>query len=171
MFDVWGRDYLGRERLIPVQPETEKEMNLTNNSAAVFLVTDAVRAIKATYELDKEEKEAKRDWFKTFDPGVAVGDLCIVPTGTRHGFTIVKVTEVDVEVDLQAGHSFRWIAGTFDRTTYDKLVADETAMLSKIASARKTKEREELRKAMLLDDPSLQQLTIGPPSAPAPGES
>lgn len=136
----------------------------THNTSAVFLVSDAVRALKATYELDTEVKAAPREWFKTFDKSIKEGDLCIVPTDTRHGFTIVRITDVDCEVDLNAGHRFRWIADVFDRSAYEKLVEQEGVMLSKIASARKAKEREELRKAMLLDDPSLQQLTIGPPS-------
>jgi hypothetical protein len=144
------------------QPEGDPQMT-TNNTMAVFLVTDTVRALKATYELDRDNKEAPREWFKTFDKSVKVNDLCVVPSGTRHGFTIVRVTDVDCEVDLQSGSNFRWIAGTFDKTEYEKLLEQETFMLSKIASARKAREREELRKSMLLDDPTLQTLSIGPP--------
>jgi len=119
-----------------------------NNTTAVFLINDKVRAVLATYEAGEH---APKEYFKTFDPTIKVGDLVNVTSETRHMITVVKVTDVDVEFDIATGTKFKWITGKIDLSDYEKTLAMETSALAAIASAEKTKRREELRKALFAD--------------------
>jgi hypothetical protein len=65
-----------------------------NYTTAVFLINDSIRAVTCTYEND-----GKRVPFKTLDKTIAVDDIVVVPSGTRHGMTTCKVVEVDSDVD------------------------------------------------------------------------
>lgn len=73
-----------------------------NYSTAVFLLNPQVRCIACTYEVDKDEKLAARVSFKSLDKEVTAGDLVLVPTGTRHGYTVVKVVETDIDSDFDS---------------------------------------------------------------------
>jgi len=68
-----------------------------NNSTIVFLINDQVRAFKGTYD----EGQAA-ETFKTMDQTLAVNDLVLVQSSTRHLMTVVKVTEVDVEINFDS---------------------------------------------------------------------
>lgn len=73
-----------------------------NYSTAVMLFNPEIRAISVSYE--KDEKGAGKKPFytyKTLDKTIEKGDLVVVPTDTRHEFTVVRVEEVDVEVDYE----------------------------------------------------------------------
>jgi predicted Mrr-cat superfamily restriction endonuclease len=132
-----------------------------NYSTAVFLVNDKVRAIAVTYEADGYDadgrptsKVAARYTFKTFDQSIKKGDLVIVPTNTRHKFTICKVVEVDLEIDFDADAELKWIAGVFEQDGYQRTLEQEAVMLEAIKSAEKNRKREELRKSLMADSES-----------------
>ena len=122
-----------------------------NLSTAVFLVNDECRAVMATYEADTKERPAPRTMFKTFDPSIAVGDLVIVPTNTRHSMTVVKVVEADVEVDFDDATKVDWVIAKIDPAAHERLVAQERQLLDKIQSAQNRKRRQELAAAMMAD--------------------
>lgn len=129
-----------------------------NQSTAVFLVNDNVRGIYATYELDgfKDGRHtpgatADKILFKTFDQSIEKGNLIIVPTKTRHGFTICKVIEVDVEVDVETPVHIDWVAGVFDPEQHNRILKQESTMLDAIKSAEKNRKRKELRESLLAD--------------------
>lgn len=119
-----------------------------NNSTAVFLINDRVRAVYGTYEAGDN---AGKTLFKTFDSAVKVGDFAIVPTGTRHNMTVVKVTDVDVDFDIDTSVKMEWIIGRIDLTAYEQTLAQEGAAIQMIQSAEKRKKREELKKAIFAD--------------------
>ena len=133
-----------------------------NYSTAVFLVNDKVRAIAVTYEADGYDadgrpttiKAAARYTFKTFDQSIKKGDLVIVPTNTRHKFTICKVVEADLEIDFDADTELKWIAGVFEQDGYQRTLEQEAVMLEAIKSAEKNRKREELRKSLMADSES-----------------
>jgi predicted Mrr-cat superfamily restriction endonuclease len=133
-----------------------------NYSTAVFLVNDKVRAIAVTYEADGYDadgrpttiKAAARYTFKTFDQSIKKGDLVIVPTNTRHKFTICKVVDADLEIDFDADTELKWIAGVFEEDAYKRTLEQETVMLEAIKSAEKNRKREELRKSLMADSES-----------------
>jgi hypothetical protein len=129
-----------------------------NYSTAIFLINDKVRAIAATYDADgydgdgrPTDKKAPRIIFKTFDQSIKKGDLIIVPTKTRHKFTICKVVEVDLELDLETPQTVEWVAGVFEDTEHNRMLAMEASMHDTIRSAEKNRKREELRKSLMAD--------------------
>jgi len=71
-----------------------------NLSAAVMLVNKAVRPLKVEYDPDTYKNNTFNKNFKTIDATLKKGDLVVVETHTRHGFTIGKVTEIDFAVDF-----------------------------------------------------------------------
>jgi len=124
-----------------------------NYTTAIFLVNRDVRAVLVTYEADEVGKPptAPRELFKTFDQSIAVDDLVVVPTATRHLMTVVKVVEVDVEVDFDSNKEAKLIICKTDRSDYDRLLKLEAAAIQAIKSAEVRKRREELAEKLLAD--------------------
>lgn len=139
---------------------------MTNFSTKVFLVNEHVRAIVGVYEAEVNgivpgtNKPAPRTTYKTLDRTIRVGDLVIVPSGTRHGFTTMKVVETDVDVDFDSHVEMKWVAARFDPSDYDKILREEDELLSVIKSAERRKKKDELRKALIVDQEALKTLAI-----------
>lgn len=119
-----------------------------NYSTAVFLINTKARAIKCTYD---PERNAPPTTFKTLDETIAVDDYVVVPTDTRHKMTVVKVTEVDVDVDFDSNVQMQWIVGTVDRSGFETTLAEEADAITKIKSAELRKKRTDLRNNLLAD--------------------
>lgn len=119
-----------------------------NNSTAVFLINDKVRAVYGTYEAGDN---AGKTLFKTFDQALRVGDFATVPTNTRHNMTVVKITDVDVDFDIDTGAKIEWVIGKIDLLSYEQTLSQEGVAITMIQSAEKRKKREELRKAIFAD--------------------
>lgn len=116
-----------------------------NQSLAIFLVNESVRAIYAIYEADTEKTKAARTMFKTFDDTIKANDLVIVPTETRHGMTVCKVVEVDAKVDYDSHEPVKWIVGKVDRHSYEVCLSREGDMLKIVTEAEESHKRRELR--------------------------
>jgi hypothetical protein len=143
-----------------------------NYSTAIFLVNPAARAVMCTYDLEAEGKSISRTMFKTVDPSIAVDDLVIVPTDTRHGMTVCKVVETDVDVDFESSGQVKWIVGRIDKGPYEQALAAEQAGIAKIKSAEMRAQREALAKKLFADmqDEEVKALpmsTIGGAAQPA----
>lgn len=117
-----------------------------NYSTAVFLINNQVRAIKAAYE---SHKDAPQTMFKTLDQDIKVGDFLVVPTDTRHNMTVVKASEVDVDIDFESPAHVHWIIGVVDRSAHDNTLAQERQAVEAIKAAELRKKREDLRDSML----------------------
>lgn len=117
-----------------------------NKSTAIFLINDEARAIKAVYDDGQ-----KADIFKTLDQDIKVDDLVVVESSTRHGFTVCKVTEVDVDIDLESSAPVKWIVRNIDLRDYEGLVEQEGQALKAIQSAQLRQKREALRDALFAD--------------------
>lgn len=131
-----------------------------NYSTAVFLMNEHVRCVLATYELDTDNPKAKRTSFKTLDASIRVGSYVVVPTDTRHGLTVVRVVETDVDVDFDAPEQLKWIVGLVDKIPYEETLRIEEEAISAVKSAEKRKKADELRKALILDREALKTLAI-----------
>lgn len=119
-----------------------------NYTTAVFLINKNVRAVLCNYEPDAPDKKVM---FKTLDPTIREGDLVIVPTKTRHGMTVSKVVETDVDVDFDNAAPVAWIVAKIDQSGYEATIAQEGDAIAVIKSAEKTKKRNELAAALLVD--------------------
>lgn len=143
-----------------------------NLSASIMLVNKAVRPVKVEYDPDTYKNNNPHTRFMTFDPDVKKDDLVIVPTHTRHKFTIAKVTEVDFAVDFHANDEWGWVGGKFDKTQYDEILAQEKTIRDRIAKGQENKMRKELAEAMGLGDVDFTDLDImKTPAIPAPAQT
>lgn len=141
-----------------------------NLSAAIMLVNEGVRPVKVEYDPDTYKNNNPHKLFKTLDASIKKDDLVIVPTGTRHGFTIAKVTEVDFAVDFSDSSPWGWIGGRFDKQTYDEMLKIEDTVKHTVAKAQENKMRKELIEAAGLGnvDFSSVQASLRPPANSAP---
>jgi hypothetical protein len=141
-----------------------------NYSTAIFLVNKSVRAIAGIYEDDDNGKRpVPKQIFKTLDPSISAGDFVLVPTNTRHKMTVNKVVEVDVDVDFDNATPMAWVIGVVDRTEFERTTKMEEQAIATIKSAEKRRRQDELRAALLKDNPELQTLAIVDGTAmPAP---
>lgn len=129
-----------------------------NYSTAIFLINDDVRCVAAVYE---DRDDAPRALFKTFDPHIGVDSWVVVPTSTRHGMTVCKIVEVDMEPDYDSTEEMKWIIGVISRVDFDKILQREGEAINQIKSAEKRRKREELRDALVRDaGPDLKALPI-----------
>ena len=141
-----------------------------NFSLAIFLLSDAVRMLKVSYELDPvTEKPKKLYGYKTFDASIKKGDYVIVPTDTRHGMTVCRVEEEDVPVDdFEDRIDYKWILGTVDTVEFESIDAQEKLAIEKIKTAAKRQKREELKESLLnnlTDEEKGSLLLTGPADA------
>lgn len=114
-----------------------------NYSTAVFFINDKLRAVKCRY--DPTSGQHNDIVFKTLDPSIKVDDLVVVPTGSRVGFTVVKVLETDVSVDFDSPTPMDWIACRIDVENHKaRLKMEEEAI-----NLMKAKEFEKRRKEIL----------------------
>ena len=130
-----------------------------NLSTAIMLVNESVRAVKVSYDTDYKNNNPNY-FFKTLDPNLKVDDYVVVPTDTRHGMTVCKVTEIDFIVDFNAPVQYRWIVGKVDNKGYEDVLQQEGQVLAKIAKSEENKMRAELRANMNLGEITFTDLDI-----------
>lgn len=119
-----------------------------NYSKAIFLISDDVSAIMATYE---NNEGAMHYTFKTTEKGLKVGDYVVVETDTRHGMTVNKVTEVDIAVDIESDEKLKWVISKVDKEAFNKLKSQENQAIGRIKHAETNKRRDELRESLIKD--------------------
>lgn len=112
-------------------------------SLIVFLINDSVRAIKGRYEEGGNETV-----FKTLDQDIKVDDFVVVQSGTRHGLTVVKVTGVDLDVDLESNIDMLWAVQKVDTAAFAVTLEQEGKAIAAVNAAEKTRKRDELRKSL-----------------------
>ena len=117
-----------------------------NNSTIVLLINDSARAVKATYE-DGHSPAL----FKTLDQTIAVDDLIVVETSTRHGMTVVKVTEVDIDVDFDSAADVKWVVHKIDASAYKSILEQEKEAIAAVHSAERRRKKEQLRDSLFAD--------------------
>ena len=117
-----------------------------HESRYVFLINPDVRAIEGVYQ-DGQSPTT----FKTVDKTIRKDDLIVVPTDPKHrvGFTTVRVTAVDVDIDPEGSSEVKWVAGKIDEGAYKATLKLEEDALSLIRAAEMRKKREELSKKLL----------------------
>lgn len=121
-----------------------------NRSKVIFVLNDSVRACLAIFEKDDPDRniKIKREMIKTLDPSIKIGDLVNVETGTRHGVSVMKVVDVDVEVNFGDDENVRWVVGKVDMTGFASIVEQENQAISAIRKAELKKERKDLRASL-----------------------
>lgn len=133
-----------------------------NYSTAVMLVNPKIRAILTIYQPIEKTPNQGKYMFKTLDPDLKVGDLVLVPSDTRFGFTVNKIVEVDAEVDFDSSVQVKWIAAKVDVEQYESIVKMEAEMIDAIRTSENHKKRETMKNNMFaaMDAGVLQNLQI-----------
>jgi len=126
-----------------------------NYSTAIFLINDDVRAIRCAYDpgcaYEPDDRSNSPGVFKTFDHEIAVDDFVVVQTNTRHGLTVVKVIEADVDVDFDIASEMKWILQKVEKEPFDLLLKQEVCAIDAVKSAEKRKRRDEMRTSLFKD--------------------
>lgn len=134
-----------------------------NYTSTILLADPSVRAVRGCYSPD-EPTSAKRNYiFKTLDKSLKVGDLVVVPTETRHGFTVFKLDAVDLLVDPASDVLLKWVVGRVDLKDYEHTIAEEDRVIQRLRAAEHRKLREEMRKTLFDGhEDEAKMLTIAP---------
>lgn len=145
-------------------------MSVNNPSLAAFLLDNGPRCVSVSYDTTYNTRTGKPEpadikSFKTFDTAIQVDDLVVIPTDTRYGFTVGKVTAVDTRVNWSSSETMRWIAGRVDKAGYDSILAQEEKLVGQVAKAQEAKARRELAEELAALDPNLTAISLlgGPP--------
>lgn len=133
-----------------------------NYSTLVFLVNDQARAVNAIYE---STEGAKKYLFKTFDQTLKVGDHCVVESTLKSsiGLAVVRITELDVEFDLETDVQLKWLIGKVDQTSYLQGLSDEDAAIKKVRAKEMLKKKADLIATMNLDEATIQSMALAQP--------
>ena len=141
-------------------------------SKLVFLLREDARLIRAAYEPITAEMQTapsavqpKTYQFKTLDPNISVGDFVVVETGTRHGLTVCKVTEVDLEPDFDDGISLKWAFFSIPVAEIDRIKGLESEAIAVARRAELRKKKEELREAIFRDSEEMKSIGLTTDSA------
>ena len=111
-----------------------------NRSTTVFLINKDVMACKGMWE-----DGGKVELFKTFDRSIKKDDVVVTTSTTRHGFSVVKITEADVGVDIKDDNlSVRWIVAKLDLTEHNEILKNEADAVAKVQQAEFNKMRRDL---------------------------
>jgi len=121
-----------------------------DNSKIVFLVNDAARAVRAQYE-DGQPPSIKSYTFKTLDATLKVGDIAVVQSNTRWGYTTVKITEINVDVDFDSNIEMKWLVAKVDLAAFERIVEMENAAIAVVQSAELRRKKAEHRKTLFAD--------------------
>lgn len=115
-----------------------------NYSTAVILINPSIRAVRGQYE-----KDGSTEVFKTIDQSLQINDFAVVETSARWGFTVFKITEVDVEVDFDSTRSVGWVVQKISLPDHEKIKQMENAAIDLIKKGEIRKRREDIRKNTL----------------------
>lgn len=122
-----------------------------DNSKIVFLINDSVSAVRAQYEPETVGASPKTYVFKSFDPSVKVGDFAVVQSSTRFGLTVVKIIEINVDVDFDSPIALSWLLQKIDYDAFQKVLAQEADAVSVVQQAELRRKKAELRSTMFKD--------------------
>lgn len=137
------------------------------NSKIVFLINDQVRAVKAVYE-ETANVAQKVYVFKTMDNSIRKDDMLIVETNTRHGFTVVKCVETDVDVNFEDPTELKWVVARVDLEDFNRVKAQEVDAIAAVKQAELRRKKAELRETMFKDhEESIKALALSTPNPPA----
>lgn len=116
-------------------------------SKIVFVINDDVKAIRAVY--DPGAPNSSCTVFKTLAEDVKVGDIMVVESGAKHGLSICKVEEIDVEPDLESGEAILWAYSVVDTNRIKHMKDAEADAIKTVSAAERARKKAELRATML----------------------
>lgn len=142
-----------------------------DSTKIVFLINDQVRLIKTSYDTAGAPAmgaDKSGYMFKTLDQSIQVNDFVVVETNTRHGLTVCKVTEVDLDVDFNDGISLKWAFSRVDSALIEDIRAKEAEAITAARRAELKRQRVQLRGDIFAEHSEmLAGLSLATPVLPA----
>lgn len=133
-----------------------------------MLVNKGIRSVKVEYDPDTYKNNSPFVRFKTIDQTIKKGDLVVVTTQTRHGFTVAKVTEVGFPVDFNSAEQWGWIVSKVDTEGHAARLELENKIIGKVGEVQENKMRNELKEAMGLGEVDFTDMDLMSTALPAP---
>lgn len=139
-----------------------------NYSTMAFLSSDEVIAVKCIFE-DANFKAYREDevspskvrlykpkeyTYKSLDKNLKEGDLVLVEcegASNHFGYCVVKVVEVDTEIDFDNSIKYKWIVGKLDQAQIDNILKTEQELIKKVKKMEKANKAKQVREALGLE--------------------
>ena len=131
-----------------------------NRSAMIFVTNDEVRAIKCNYHDAGSDLKDRSRVFKTKDASIEVDDLVVVPTSTRHNYTVVKVEEVDTDIDFDSNTDYNWIVQKVDIKEHEETIAVEKIVINHLRRGEVLRRRAQAGEDMGLSADELRNIAL-----------
>lgn len=124
--------------------------DIMNKSLIAFLAEGStVKGVLTVYDEEKYKEGLETPTFyKTTMQNIKVGDIAIVPTSTRFGFTTNKVVEVDVEPDFGWTREVKWIVGALGTEAYEQCLEYEKAIMDAFQKSERDKLKRKMKKQL-----------------------
>ncbi len=134
-----------------------------NYNTLAFLTSEDIQAVTCVFEdsyfnniNQKSNGKPKTYTYKTVIKDLKVDDLVIVEcTGGsgNHGFAVVKVVELDSEIDFQdQSINYRWIVDKLDTSTLDNILHTEKLLIKQIKQQERKQKTDKMRDILGLTD-------------------
>lgn len=132
---------------------------------AILLVSDDVIAVRGVYDPHNavEHRKARlapheEEWaaqerngelFKTLMPDLAVGDIVVVESASRTGYSTIKITEVNADFDFDSDEPCRWVVQRIDTASFAERRRREAEAVKQVKNSQRNSQREEIRRQMM----------------------
>lgn len=166
--ELMAKGLLITDELNNLPPLRSESQMSAKQDTMIFVSSDKVRALLVEYEPGTKTEGLVQ--VKTLDPSICVGDFVVVPTRTRHKYTVVKVKEADVVPNMEPTHECYWIVGKVEMEDYEKLLENERAVVARLLQIQLNASRRALRSEMQLSDEDMKSLEGRLLSGPAATE-
>lgn len=133
-----------------------------NYTKCILLVDDSVKVVRVNYDSAGNDR-----FFKTLIQDLKKDDLVVIPTSTRHNFTVGKVAEIDCLVDLDDNTQLGWIAQKVDNDAYEATLKQESVAVEQIKSAELRQKKSALLDAIKVDRAAITGMLAAPVEAKA----
>lgn len=132
-------------------------MSNVNYSMLSVLTSDEVILVSGIFS---DEQRAyggapKEYTFKTTRKDLLKDDLCIVQCAGQsasYGFSVIKITKVDVPLDVSVAHGFKWVVDKLELEEFNEKLEAEAALIAQVKSAQKVTKKQQLLAALGIAD-------------------
>ena len=132
-------------------------MSTARSDKLIFVISDDVIAVRGVYDPNEAERTPRYtadipktgELFKTFITDLAVGDIVVVESGSRTGYSTIKITEVNSDFDFDSDEPCRWVTQRIDTDAHEALREREQAAIGQVKTAQRKTQRAELIRQMI----------------------
>lgn len=141
-------------------------MSKTNYSTMAFLADDNVIAVKAVFTEDdyngNRTPNPKEYTYKTTLGDLKKDDLVVVECAgpsNYFGFCVVKITEVNTEVDFAPEFNYKWIVGKVNTEDLEATKKAEAKLIRKLRSMEMKAKKDSFKKILGLEGMTIPKLS------------